>query len=62
MIQQIKILTKLLMCNLWGINEWRFSKNKTKKNTAPFSEYGSQESQIKALDLDFSRHHRLFAF
>ena len=31
MIQQIKILTKLLMCNLWGINEWRFSKNKQKK-------------------------------
>ena len=32
MIQQIKILTKLLMCNLWGINEWRLSKNKTKKS------------------------------
>lgn len=27
--------------------------NKTKKNKTPFSEYGSQESQIKALDLDF---------
>ena len=27
--------------------------NKTKNNKAPFSEYGSQESQIKALDLDF---------
>ena len=29
------------------------TENKTKKNKTPFSEYGSQESQIKALDLDF---------
>lgn len=29
------------------------TENKTKKNKTPFSEYGSQESQMKALDIDF---------
>lgn len=31
MVKQIKNLTKLLLCNFWGINEFRFSKEKSKK-------------------------------
>ena len=31
MLKQIKTLTKLLLCNFWGINEFRFSKENNKK-------------------------------
>lgn len=31
MVKQIKYLTKLLLYNFWGINEFRFSKEKSKK-------------------------------
>ena len=38
MIRQIKLLTKLQICNLFGINEVRFTKDKKKK--ARFWEIG----------------------
>lgn len=31
MVKQIRNLTKLLLCNYWGINELRFSKDKSKR-------------------------------
>ena len=31
MVRQIKLLTKVQVCNFMGINELRFSKDKTKK-------------------------------
>lgn len=40
MIRQIKKVTSLLLCNFWGINEWRYSKNKSKKTQFLITAFG----------------------